>query len=72
MLARIDSYYSDQRDPVAEGVATQLARQLADPRPRDHRTIDQLDPYKGLESRWTDWKNVTGVCRSLSVEMVRS
>ena len=72
VLARIDAYYSDQRGPAAEGVATQLARQLADPRPKDHRTIDQLDHYKGLEARWTDWKNVIGVCRSLSVEMVRS
>jgi hypothetical protein len=52
-------------------VATQLARQLADPRPADSRTIQQLDRYKGLDARWTDWSNVTDVCRSLAVEMVQ-
>jgi hypothetical protein len=72
VLAHIDAYYSDQHGPAGEGVATQLARQLANPRPKDYRTIDQLSHYKGLEARWVTWKNVTGVCRALSVEMVRS
>jgi hypothetical protein len=71
VLAHIDAYYADQRGPELEGVATQLARQLADPRPRDARTIHQLDQYKRLEPRWADWKNVTGVCRQVAVEMVR-
>ena len=70
MLGHIDAYYSDQRGPEAEGVATQLARQLADPRPADARTIKQLARYKGLDARWADWRNVTDVCRSLAVEMV--
>src|SRR5215467_13976738 len=35
VLGHIDAYYSDQRGAGAEGVATQLARQLADPRPAD-------------------------------------
>jgi hypothetical protein len=70
VLRRIDDYYSDQRGPEPEGVATQLARQLADPKPADAGTISQLGRYKGLEERWTDWKNVTDVCRSLAVEMV--
>ena len=52
-------------------VATQLARQLADPRPADARTIGQLGRYKGLDARWTDWGNVTDVCGSLAVEMVQ-
>lgn len=71
VLGHIDAYYSDQRGPELEGVATQLARQLADPRPRDARTIEQLHQYKRLDARWTDWKNVTGVCRSVAVEMVK-
>jgi hypothetical protein len=70
VLGHIDAYYSDQRGPEAAGVATQLARQLADPRPRDARTIQQLHQYKALDVRWADWKNVTGVCRSVAVEMV--
>jgi len=71
VLRHIDAYYSDQRGPGPEGVATQLARQLADPRPADTRTIGQLGRYKGLDARWVDWGNVTGVCRSLAVEMTQ-
>jgi hypothetical protein len=71
VLARIDEYYTDQRGPDAMGVATQLARQLADPRPADQRTIRQLGSYKGLDARWATWENVAGVCRSLATEMAR-
>lgn len=71
VLGRIDDYYADQRGGESEGVATQLARQLADPRPADARTIKQLAQYKELDPRWTDWKNVTDVCRSVAVEMVQ-
>ena len=71
VLRHIDAYYSDQRGPGPEGVATQLARQLADPKPVDARTIGQLGRYKGLDARWADWGNVVGVCRSLAVEMVQ-
>ena len=70
VLGRIDTYYSDQAGPESEGVATQLARQLANPKPRDSRTIGRLREYKGLDARWTDWKNVTRVCRSVAGEMV--
>jgi hypothetical protein len=71
VLRHIDAYYSDQRGPQAQGVATQLARQLADPKPADARTIQQLGRYKGLDQRWTDWGNVIDVCRRLAVEMVQ-
>jgi len=71
VLRHIDDYYSNQRGPGPEGVASQLARQLADPKPADARTIGQLGRYKGLDARWTDRGNVTGVCRSLAVEMVQ-
>jgi hypothetical protein len=71
VLASIDQYYTDQRGPDAQGVATQLARQLADPRPADQRTIRQLGSYKGLDARWTAWETVADVCRSLAAEMTR-
>ena len=71
VLARIDQYYTDQRGPDAQGVATQLARQLADPRPADQRTIRQLSSYKDLDVRWTAWETVVDVCRSLAEEMTR-
>ncbi len=70
VLRHIDSYYSDQRGPEPEGVATQLARQLADPRPADSRTIAQLRQYKDLDPRWANWTNIVEVCRAIAVEMV--
>lgn len=71
VLRHIDAYYSDQRGAESEGVATQLVRQLADPRPADARTIQQLHQYKDLNPRWANWKSVSDVCRSVAVEMVR-
>ena len=70
VLRHIDAYYGDQRGPEAQGVATQLARQLADPQPADARTVLQLQQYKALDDRWADWNNVTRVCRSVAAEMV--
>jgi hypothetical protein len=66
VLRQIDAYYSDQRGPNR----TASQRSLPGNWPRDARTIQQLRQYKGLDDRWTDWKNVTGVCRSVAVEMV--
>jgi hypothetical protein len=71
VLTHIDAYYADQRGPGAQGVATQIARQLAAPRPADARTIRQLGQYKDLDARWADWGNVTAVCRSVAVEMTQ-
>jgi hypothetical protein len=70
VLGHIDDYYSDQRGSES-GLATQLARQLADPRPADTRTMQQLARYRGIDARWTEWKNVAAVCRAVAVEMVR-
>ena len=70
VLARIDDYYGDQRVAEAEGVATQLVRQLSDPRPRDARTTTQLNRYKGLNARWANWADVVGFCKQLALEMV--
>jgi hypothetical protein len=57
VLGSIDEYYQDQRGE-GDGVATQLARQLAEPRPRDSRTTKELDRYKRLDARWHDWRAV--------------
>jgi hypothetical protein len=70
VLARIDGYYGDQRAPEAQGVATQLVRQLSDPRPRDARTTGQLNRYKGLDARWANWADVVGFCKQLALEIV--
>ena len=71
VLARLDTYYADQRAPEANGVTTQLVRQLADPRPADAQTTTELAHYKGLEPRWTSWPSVAGACRELSLEIAR-
>ena len=71
VLEQIDQSYSDQRGPEPQGVATQLARQLADPRPADPWTTGQLGSYKDVEERWASWKSIKDVCRSLAVEMTR-
>lgn len=69
VLADLDSYYADQRGS-GDGVASQLARQLSDPKPKDTATITELDRYKGLQARWHDWKVVVAACRRIAVAMV--
>lgn len=66
VLSRIDDFYADQHDGVGQGVASQLVRQLGDPRPADTTTLRELPRYKALASRWHRWSEVTGVCRSLA------
>jgi hypothetical protein len=70
VLGRLDAYYSDlNRRP--EAVATQLARQLADPRPRDPGVTQQLASYKALDQRWHDWTTVTAVLAEIAERMTR-
>lgn len=69
-LAEIDTYYGDQR-PAGKGVATQLVRQLADPRPADRSVTQQLQTYRNLESRWTNWSAVRTACQDLAEAMLR-
>ena len=72
VLRHIDTYYSDQRGPESEAV-------LRPSSPGNLQTLGQLTlvrsaqlgRYRGLDARWTDWGNVTDVCRSLAVEMVQ-
>ena len=67
VLADIDAFYADQFDG-GDGVATQLVRQLAEPRPKDSRTTRQLHRYryKRLDPRWHAWSTVVAACRSLA------
>lgn len=71
VLAGIDAYYADQHEG-GDGVATQLARQLAQPRPRDSRTTRQLHRYKRLDERWHAWEAVTEVCHTLADLMLET
>lgn len=65
----LDDYYEDQRGPGGRRVATQLARQLAEPRPYDLSEVD-LAHYRRLEYRWRDWTAVVDACRRLAVGML--
>lgn len=69
VLATIDDYYADQHGE-GRGVAAQIARQLADPRPKDVSVTRQLDAYRNLQPRWTDWNEVRNVCLDLAAAML--
>jgi hypothetical protein len=70
VLIRIDDYYADiNRRP--EAVSSQLARQLADPRPRDAEVTRELHAYRALEPRWHDWATVKAVLADLAERMTR-
>ena len=68
-LSTIDEYYADQHE-AGDGVASQLARQLAEPAPKDRSTTRNLRRYKNLAARWHEWDEVVLVCRRLAITMV--
>ena len=71
VLANIDEYYADQHGE-GDGVASQVARQLAEPRPADRQTTRELARYRQLDPRWHDWADVVRACRALAVAMVHA
>ncbi len=68
-LARIDDFYADQHGD-GDGVASQLVRQLSEPRPADRSVTEQLSTYRRLKQRWSDWSAVTEVLAEVAVRMV--
>ena len=69
ILRGIDDYYADINERP-EAVSTQLARQLADPRPRDAEVTKQLASYKALDRRWHEWSKVREVLAEVAQRMV--
>jgi hypothetical protein len=70
VLRDIDAYYAElNRRP--EAVATQLVRQLADPRPRDVEVTRELGTYKALSPHWRDWSSVRAALGELAERIVR-
>ncbi|GAB3768734.1 hypothetical protein GCM10028864_67510 [Microlunatus parietis] len=63
-LNEIDVFYEEMRQGD-DAVASQLARQLADPKPADSRVLRHLPTYKGLLPRWHRWDAVVGQCQDL-------
>jgi len=68
VLANIDEYYSDLSE--GRGVSSQVARQLADPRPADPSVTRELAAYRNLATEWTDWSRVRAVCRDVAAAML--
>ena len=57
VVITIDDYYADQIGPGGRRVATQVAKQLAEPRPDDLSSVD-LATYRKLDRRWQNWQTV--------------
>lgn len=70
-LRHIDEYYADQRRSD-DGIATQLARQLADPRPKDVSVTRQLGSYRKLARRWANWVDVCSVLSEVADHMAEA
>ena len=66
VVSAMDDYYSDQIGPGGRRVATQVARQLAEPLPDDLSNVD-LASYRKLERRWQNWQTVADWCRRVAV-----
>lgn len=71
VLAGIDDYYADQHGE-GRGVASQVVRQLGDPRPSDASVTRQLGAYRNLEPRWRDWGRVRSACRELAAAVLEA
>lgn len=69
VLLSLDDFYADQIGPGGVRLATQLARQLAEPLPYDLSATD-LQQYRQLAERWQRWDAVAAACRRLSVAML--
>jgi hypothetical protein len=69
VILRMDEYYGAQPGPGDLRVATQVAKQLAEPAPYDLSDLD-LRHYRGLLPRWQDWGEVVAVCRQLAAEVL--
>lgn len=65
----LDAYYEDQQGAGGRRIATQLARQLAEPLPYDLSEVD-LTTYRSLEERWRQWEVVTSACMELATTML--
>ena len=67
----MDDYYADvNRRP--EAVATQVARQFAEPAPRDSSVTKRLSSYRRLDARWHDWGSVVETLRAVALAMIAS
>jgi hypothetical protein len=69
VVLSLDDYYADQRGAGGRRIATQAAKQLAEPRPGDLDRVD-LRFYRKLDRRWQDWGAVRDACRRIAVRVL--
>jgi len=69
VLRDIDRFYAD-RERGEDAVSSQVARQLAAPRPRDASVTRQLRTYKGIQPPWNDWATIRAALADLAAAMV--
>jgi hypothetical protein len=69
--AALHAHHRESLNRRPEAVATQLVRQLADPRPRDAEVTTQLTTYKALDPRWQEWSTVKATLADLAQRMAR-
>jgi len=69
VVITMDEFYADQLGPGGRRVATQVSKQLAEPRPGDLSEVD-LGSYRKLERRWHDWSEVVDACRRVAVRVL--
>lgn len=69
VVLSMDDYYADQLGPGGARVATQVVKQLAEPRPYDHDEVE-LARYRRLDPRWHDWQTVETACRRLAADVL--
>lgn len=69
VLCDLDRYYADQLGPGGRRVATQLVKQLAEPRPYDLDEVD-LSRYRRLAPKWRSWPVVEAACRELGASVL--
>jgi hypothetical protein len=70
VLFGMDDYYQDQIGPGDRRVATQVAKQLAEPAPYDLSATD-LRRYRQLDRRWRDWDRVVAASLVGAGDIVR-
>lgn len=68
VVLSMDDYYADQQGEGGRRVATQVAKQLAEPRPDDLAEVDRRF-YRRLE-RWQDWSAVADACSRVAVRVL--
>lgn len=69
VVASLDDYYADQIGPGGRRVATQVAKQLAEPLPGDLDKVD-LRFYRKLDPRWQQWDAVAAACGRVAVRVL--